>query len=143
MLPALLLGLVLAAASSAAEGQTTRYPDRPIKIVVGFAAGGGTDVAARILAQKLSETLGQSVLVENRPGASGMIATEMVAKSAADGYTLMMGSQTCGWRVAAGAGRSSVGAGPVGTGSDRVGESQTGHDQFRIGGARDYAAHGR
>jgi len=94
MLPALLLGLVLAAASSAAEGQTTRYPDRPIKIVVGFAAGGGTDVAARILAQKLSETLGQSVLVENRPGASGMIATEMVAKSAADGYTLMMGSQT-------------------------------------------------
>ena len=62
--------------------------------MVGFAAGGGTDVAARILAQKLSETLGQSVLVENRPGASGMIATEMVAKSAADGYTLMMGSQT-------------------------------------------------
>src|SRR5947209_18559120 len=95
MLPALLLGLVLAAASlSAAEGQTTPYPDRPIKIVVGVAAGGGTDVAARILAQKLSETLGQSVLVENRPGASGMIAAETLAKSAADGYTLMMGSQT-------------------------------------------------
>src|SRR5947207_2040932 len=85
---------LMTTSSSAAEGQTTRYPDRPIKIVVGFAAGGGTDVAARILAQKLSETLGQSVLVENRPGASGMIATEMVAKSAADGYTLMMGSQT-------------------------------------------------
>jgi tripartite-type tricarboxylate transporter receptor subunit TctC len=94
ILPGLLLGLAVAAASPAAEGQTTRYPDRAIKIVVGFAAGGGTDVAARILAQKLSETLGQSVLVENRPGASGMIATEMVAKSAADGYTLMMGSQT-------------------------------------------------
>src|SRR5947209_13003684 len=95
MLPALLLGLVLAAASlSAAEGQTTRYPDRPIKIFVGFAAGGGTDVAARILAQKLTETLGQSIVVENRPGASGMIAAETLAKSAADGYTLMMGSQT-------------------------------------------------
>src|SRR5438477_5434354 len=95
MLPALLLGLVLAAASlSAAEGQTTPYPDRPIKILVGFAAGGGTDVAARILAQKLTEALGQSVVVENRPGASGMIAAEAVAKSAADGYTLMMGSQT-------------------------------------------------
>jgi tripartite-type tricarboxylate transporter receptor subunit TctC len=61
---------------------------------VGFAAGGGTDVAARILAQKLTEALGQTVVVENRPGASGMIAAEAVAKSAADGYTLMMGSQT-------------------------------------------------
>ena len=51
-------------------------------------------MAARILAQKLTETLGQSVVVENRPGASGMIAAEALAKSAADGYTLMMGSQT-------------------------------------------------
>jgi len=68
---------------------------RPVdQILVGFAAGGGTDVAARILAQKLTERLGQSVVVENRPGASGMIAAETVAKSAADGYTLMMGSQT-------------------------------------------------
>jgi tripartite-type tricarboxylate transporter receptor subunit TctC len=62
--------------------------------LVGFAAGGGTDVAARIVAQKLTETLGQSVVVENRPGASGMIAAETVAKSGADGYTLMMGTQT-------------------------------------------------
>jgi tripartite-type tricarboxylate transporter receptor subunit TctC len=61
---------------------------------VGFSAGGGTDVAARIRAQKLTEALGQSVVVENRPGASGMIAAETVAKSGADGYTLMMGSQT-------------------------------------------------
>jgi tripartite-type tricarboxylate transporter receptor subunit TctC len=88
------LGLALASASRAGEDQTARYPDRSIKILVGFAAGGGTDVAARILAQKLSERLGQSVVVENRPGASGMIAAEAVAKSAADGYTLMMGSQT-------------------------------------------------
>jgi tripartite-type tricarboxylate transporter receptor subunit TctC len=90
------LGLVLTTglAVVAGQAQSARYPERPVKILVGFAAGGGTDVAARILAQKLSETLGQSVLVENRPGASGMIATEAVAKSAADGYTLMMGSQT-------------------------------------------------
>ena len=76
------------------HAQTAKYPDRPVKILVGFAAGGGTDVAARILAQKLTEILGQSVVVENRPGASGMIAAEAVAKSPADGYTLMMGSQT-------------------------------------------------
>ena len=63
-------------------------------MVVGFSAGGGTDVVARILAQKISESMGQSVVVENRAGASGMIAGEAVAKSAADGYTLMMGSQT-------------------------------------------------
>lgn len=88
------LGLAVAANLPAANGQTTRYPDKPVKIFVGFAAGGGTDVAARILAQKLTETLGQSVMVENRPGASGMIAAEALAKSAADGYTLMMGSQT-------------------------------------------------
>jgi len=89
-----LLGLAFASAPRAGEDQAARYPDRSIKILVGFAAGGGTDVAARILAQKLTERLGQSVVVENRPGASGMIAAETVAKSAADGYTLMMGSQT-------------------------------------------------
>lgn len=90
----LLLGLAVAVNLPAANGQTTRYPDKPVKIFVGFAPGGGTDVAARILAQKMTETLGQSVMVENRPGASGMIAAETLAKSAADGYTLMMGSQT-------------------------------------------------
>jgi len=94
MLLGLLLGLALAVVLPAANGQITGYPDKPVKIFVGFAAGGGTDVAARILAQKLTETLGQSIVVENRPGASGMIAAETLAKSAADGYTLMMGSQT-------------------------------------------------
>jgi tripartite-type tricarboxylate transporter receptor subunit TctC len=91
-----LLGLVLATglAAGSATAQTAKFPDRPIKILVGFSAGGGTDVVARILAQKMSESLGQTVVVENRPGASGMIAGEVVAKSAADGYTLMMGSQT-------------------------------------------------
>jgi tripartite-type tricarboxylate transporter receptor subunit TctC len=90
----LLFGLALATALPAAEDEAAHYPERPIKIFVGFSAGGGTDVAARILAQKLTDALGQSVVVENRPGASGMIAAETVAKSTADGYTLMMGTQT-------------------------------------------------
>jgi tripartite-type tricarboxylate transporter receptor subunit TctC len=91
----ILLGLfLLGMGSSAAEDLPKQYPERSIKILVGFAAGGGTDVAARIVAQKLTETIGQSVVVENRSGASGMIAAETVAKSSADGYTLMMGTQT-------------------------------------------------
>lgn len=91
----ILLGLLFALGmgSSAAEDLPKQYPERSIKILVGFAAGGGTDVAARIVAQKLTETIGP-VVVENRPGASGMIAAETVAKSGADGYTLMMGTQT-------------------------------------------------
>jgi len=89
-------GIVLALcfAVAPANAQPARFPDRPIKIVVGFAPGGGTDVAARVLAQKLTEGLGQAVVVENRPGASGMIADEAVAKAPPDGYTLMMGTQT-------------------------------------------------
>jgi tripartite-type tricarboxylate transporter receptor subunit TctC len=70
------------------------YPDRPIKLLVGFGAGGGSDIVARILASKMSESLGQSVIVENRTGASGMVAAADVAKSPPDGYTLMMGTQT-------------------------------------------------
>ena len=89
------LGLAVAACAVGSESAAqTPFPDRPIKIVVGFSAGGGTDVIARILAQKLSETLGQSVVVENRTGASGLIAAEAVARAVPDGYTLMMGSQT-------------------------------------------------
>ena len=96
VLSRLLLGVVLATGLSATDGvtQVAKYPDRPVKIFVGFAAGGGTDVAARILAQKLTDAFGQTVVVENRPGASGMIAAEAVTKAPADGYTLMMGSQT-------------------------------------------------
>jgi tripartite-type tricarboxylate transporter receptor subunit TctC len=70
------------------------FPERPLKMLVGFSAGGGTDVAARIVAPGLSDALGQAVVVENRPGASGLIAAEAVARAAPDGYTLMMGSQT-------------------------------------------------
>ena len=66
------------------------YPSRPIKILVGFAAGGASDVAARMLAPKLAATLGQPVVIENRLGSGGAIATEAVAKSLADGYTLLL-----------------------------------------------------
>ena len=62
--------------------------------MVGFSAGGGTDVAARVIAQKLTEAIGQTFVVENRTGASGLIGSEQVAKSPADGYTIMVGSQT-------------------------------------------------
>jgi tripartite-type tricarboxylate transporter receptor subunit TctC len=91
-----LLGLALAAGPVAgpATAQPAKYPDKPIKMLVGFSAGGGTDVVARILALKMSESIGQTVVVENRAGASGLIAAETVAKAPADGYTLMMGSQT-------------------------------------------------
>jgi tripartite-type tricarboxylate transporter receptor subunit TctC len=85
---------VAAHAQFAARAQDAAYPNRPIKMLVGFGAGGGTDIAARIMAQKMSEIIGQSIVVENRTGASGMIAAEDEAKSAPDGYTLMMGSQT-------------------------------------------------
>ena len=67
------------------------YPSRPIRMVVGFPPGGGTDVVARIISPKLSENLGQPVVIENRPGATGTVAAAAVAKSPADGYTIMMG----------------------------------------------------
>jgi len=94
--PHVVLWLAVATGLAVGKGsaETAKYPDRPVKMMVGFSAGGGTDVIARIVAQKTTDGLGQSVLVENRPGASGMIAAEAVAKSAPDGYTLMMGSQT-------------------------------------------------
>lgn len=86
-------GLGATAWAGAARGQTA-FPARPVRILVGFSAGGGNDVVARILAQKLSESLGQSVIVDNRPGASGLIAADVLAKSPPDGLTLMVASQT-------------------------------------------------
>ncbi|MBM3358018.1 MAG: tripartite tricarboxylate transporter substrate binding protein [Betaproteobacteria bacterium] len=68
------------------------YPVKPIRIVVGFAPGGGTDTTTRALAPKLSAALGQQIVVDNRPGAAGNIGTDLVAKAPADGYTLLMGT---------------------------------------------------
>ena len=81
-------------AATAARGRSADYPNRPIKMVVGFAAGGCTDVVARTMAMKMSEIFHQTIVVENRTSASGMIAAQDVAKADPDGYTLMMGSQT-------------------------------------------------
>jgi tripartite-type tricarboxylate transporter receptor subunit TctC len=64
------------------------YPSRPVRIIVGFPAGGATDIQARLMGQWLSDRLGQQFIIENRAGASGNIGTEAVAKAAADGYTL-------------------------------------------------------
>jgi tripartite-type tricarboxylate transporter receptor subunit TctC len=81
--------LALFALSGAAAAQ---YPARPVRILVGFAAGGPTDVIARIIAQDMTASLGQSFIVENRPGANAIIATEAVAHSAPDGYTTLFSS---------------------------------------------------
>jgi tripartite-type tricarboxylate transporter receptor subunit TctC len=68
------------------------YPSKPIRLISPYAPGGGTDILGRLIGQKLTESLGQSVVVENRPGAGGLIGTELVAKSPADGYTIMLAS---------------------------------------------------
>ena len=80
----------LALAASAASAQS--FPTKPIKIVVPFAAGGTTDLLARAVGAELQKSLGQSVIVDNRPGAGGNIGADVVAKSAPDGYTLLMGT---------------------------------------------------
>ena len=89
-----LLSIVFAlsglAATSAAE-DSAKYPSQPLRFVVPFSPGGTTDYVARVIQAKLQETLGQSVVVENRPGAAGNVAMEIVAKTAPDGYTIMLG----------------------------------------------------
>jgi len=82
------LGLTMLAFSSATA--RAGYPDRPVRIIVPFAPGGGTDIIARVLADAMSKDLGQPVIIENKPGAGTIVGTAAAASSAPDGYTLVM-----------------------------------------------------
>src|SRR5262245_35939909 len=90
-LPALALVSLIAATSAAAQAPDAAqsYPNRPVRIVVPFPAGGPTDILARVVAQRLSEAWSQPVIIENQPGANTAIAAARVAKTPADGYTLL------------------------------------------------------
>src|SRR5213083_2443572 len=85
-----LLFCILASSALAQDN----YPSRPVRILVPYGPGGATDIVARIIAQRLTESLGQTFLVENRPGANGNIAPEAAAKAPPDGYTLLVGNVT-------------------------------------------------
>ena len=89
-------GLLLVAAALAMNGgaRAQTYPDRPVRILIAFPAGGTIDTLGRILAQKLTEAWGQNVVIENRPGGGGNIGAAAAAKSTPDGYTLHFGAQT-------------------------------------------------
>ena len=84
--------LAFATAPATAPAQQAPYPAKPVKLVIPYPPGGGTDITGRAMAQKLSEFLGQSVVIENKPGATGMIGAASVAKSAPDGYTVLFGA---------------------------------------------------
>src|SRR2546423_1330185 len=85
--------LALAAAQPGAA-QTAAWPLKPVRILVGASAGGGTDIIARMLAEKYQTVFGQPFVVENRPGAANTIASDLTAKSPPDGYTLLVGTNT-------------------------------------------------
>ena len=78
----------------ASPAQAQAWPDKPIRIVTAFAAGSASDIVARLLAQYLQAEFGQAFVVDNKPGAAGIIAAELVAKAAADGYTLLLTTNT-------------------------------------------------
>jgi tripartite-type tricarboxylate transporter receptor subunit TctC len=92
--PLLAAALLVAFAGAAitASAQQGAYPTKPVKLVIPYPPGGGTDITGRAMAQRLSEFLGQSVVIENKPGATGMIGAASVAKSAPDGYTVLFGA---------------------------------------------------
>src|SRR5690349_20750486 len=83
--------LLPAGTRAAATAPGHDYPNRPIRIIAQFQPGTSTDILARVVAQKLTESWGQQVVVDNRPGAGGVVGTEIVARAAPDGYTLTMG----------------------------------------------------
>lgn len=84
------LGAIAMSALIAPQANAQQWPERPIRLIVGFTPGGSTDIAARVLADELTKSLGQTVIVENKPGASGNIASAFVAQAEPDGYTLML-----------------------------------------------------
>jgi tripartite-type tricarboxylate transporter receptor subunit TctC len=84
----------LLGASASLRAQPTPWPNKPLKLLVGFPAGGASDVMARLIADKLAQGLGQAVVVDNRPGAAGTLAASLAARSAPDGYTLLLASPT-------------------------------------------------
>jgi len=84
------LGLLTLLSGCLAPVDAQPYPSRPIRVIIGFAAGGGTDIATRAVSQPLSEALGQTIVIDNRPGAGGTIGNTLGAKAPADGYTLLM-----------------------------------------------------
>src|SRR5574341_1903733 len=83
-------GIALALAAAAALAQDP-YPSKPVRILIGYAAGGGNDIIVRVMQPELQKGLGQPVIIENKPGAQGIIAADAAAKSAPDGYTILMG----------------------------------------------------
>ena len=87
-----ILSAFVALGVAAGEAAAQSYPSKPIRIFVGFAPGGPADVMARLIAQRMQAALGQSVVVDNRPGAGGVVGTEIAARAQPDGYTLMMGT---------------------------------------------------
>ncbi|HEX3170790.1 MAG TPA: tripartite tricarboxylate transporter substrate-binding protein, partial [Burkholderiales bacterium] len=84
--------MAIATFAAAAWGQ--QYPNKPLKMILPFPAGGPTDIVARAMGQGLSEAFGYNVVIDNRPGGGGMIGATMAARSAADGYTLLLGGIT-------------------------------------------------
>ncbi len=89
---ALLLGFGASAVSAQSNAPAAAYPARAVRLIVPFSPGGATDVIARLVGQKLAEAWGQPVVIDNRAGATGAIGSELVARAAPDGYTLLMGT---------------------------------------------------
>jgi tripartite-type tricarboxylate transporter receptor subunit TctC len=90
--PIAVIAMAAAVAVAAGGAQAQRYPTKPVRLIVPFSPGGGTDIVGRQIAQQLTDALGESVVVDNRAGAGGTIGADLVAKAASDGYTLLMGT---------------------------------------------------